>query len=355
MLLHRKNIDLCRSLKLGKDKHGHALKIRIDKLTIVSDFSTPEEKEEAYNRLEEMRQGMYKKYRVKYFRNKEKKPYRKSLNIYTRKKNAPALLHIDYVPIHPNTGGIRFDFHPQHMTNEKIDHLLSWINSVLGETVYQLLVRAWVTRIDVALDVYNCKLDDYIWGLKRSGKTKPYNNENSLPGVRIGSRRSLLYIYCYEKVNAYRGRKLILKENTKYINIDLDEYKRFLRIEARYMPGAKPTSKKKDALKLSQLLEMRNPFKRLQVYSKGLGEELLTRGCLTTLPKEPSVIALKASLRQQLGRSRLNALLAKHKTVLFDEREIWNQWSRCVEQLSSLYSIASAYGVLKGVANRKTD
>ena len=79
MLLHRKNIDLCRSLKLGKDKHGHALKIRIDKLTIVSYFSTIEEKEEVYNRFEEMRQGIHEKYRVKYIRNKEKKPYRKSL------------------------------------------------------------------------------------------------------------------------------------------------------------------------------------------------------------------------------------------------------------------------------------
>ncbi|HIA0059917.1 TPA: hypothetical protein ACWOQB_004902, partial [Escherichia coli] len=118
---------------------------------------------------------------------------------------------------------------------------------------------------------------------------------------------------------------------------------------------AKPTSKKKNALMLAQLLVMENPFKRLQVYSNSLGEELLTRGCLTTLPKDPSAIALKASLRQQLGRSRLTTLLARHKTVLFDEREIWNLWPRCVEQLSSIYNIASAYGVLKGVANRKDD
>ncbi len=355
MLLHRKNIDLCRSLKLGKDKHGHDLKMRIDKLAIVSDFSTQEEKQKAYNKFEEIRQVFYKKYRVKYCRNKEEKPYRKSLNIYSRKKNTPALLHIDYVPIHPNTGEVRFDFHPQHMTTERIDHLLSWVNSVLGETFYELLVRAWITRIDVALDVYNCKLDDYIWGLKRSGITKYYDTENGLPGVRIGSHRSILHIHCYEKVNARRDRKLILKDRTKLININLDEHKRFLRIEARYMPGAKPTSKKKDALMLSQLLEMRTPFKRLQVYSKSLGKELLNKGYLHALPKEPSVIALKRGLKQQPGRSRLTAMLTRHKTVLFDEYEIWNQWPRCVEQLSSIYNIASVYGVLKGVANRNDD
>ncbi|MGQ6052059.1 hypothetical protein ACUNHQ_21780 [Serratia sp. IR-2025] len=355
MLLHRKSIDLCRSLKLGKDKHGHALKIRIDKLTIVSYFSTTEEKEEVYNRLEEMRQGINERYRVKYIRNKEKKPYRKSLNIYSRKKNSPVLLHIDYVPKHPNTGGLRLDFNPQHMTKVKIDDLVSWINGNLGEIFYRLLVRAWVTRIDVALDVYNCKLDDYLWGLKNAGKSTYYDTENGLLGVRIGSNRSLLHIHCYEKVNAHRDRKLILKDRAKLININLDEHKRFLRIEARYKPGAKPTSKKKDALMLSQLLEMRNPFKRLQVYSKNLGKELLNKGYLHALPKEPSVIALKSGLKQQPGRSRLTAMLNRHKIVLFDEREIWNLWPRCVEQLSSIYNIASAYGVLKGVANRKDD
>ncbi|EBJ0985237.1 hypothetical protein GR410_002809 [Salmonella enterica] len=355
MLLHRSNIDICQSLNIGNDNDGHNLRIRIDKLTVVSDFLPEEEKREAYSKLEEMNQRSERKYRVEYIKNKKEKPYRKSLNIYSRKKNSPVLLHIDYVPKHPNTGGLRLDFNPQHMTKVKIDELVSWINGNLGEIFYRLLVRAWVTRIDVALDVYNCKLDDYLWGLKNAGKGTYYDTENGLPGVRIGSNRSLLHIHCYEKVNARRDRKLILKDRAKLININLDEHKRFLRIEARYKPGAKPTSKKKDALMLSQLLEMKNPFKRLQVYSNSLGEELLTRGCLTTLPKEPSVIALKASLRQQLGRSRLNALLARHKTVLFDEREIWNLWPRCVEQLSSIYNLASAYGVLKGVANRKDD
>lgn len=355
MLLHRSNIDICQSLNIGNDNDGHNLRIRIDKLTLVSDFLPEEEKKEAYSKLEKMNQRSERKYRVEYIKNKKEKPYRKSLNIYSRKKNSPVLLHIDYIPKHPNTGGLRLDFNPQHMTKVKIDELVSWINGNLGEIFYRLLVRAWVTRIDVALDVYNCELDDYLWGLKNTGKSTYYDTENGLSGVRIGSNRSLLHIHCYEKVNARRDRKLILKDRAKLININLDEHKRFLRIEARYKPGAKPTSKKKDALMLSQLLEMRNPFKRLQVYSNGLGKELLTRGCLTTLPKEPSVIALKASLRQQLGRSRLTALLARHKTVLFDEREIWNLWPRCVEQLSSIYSIASAYGVLKGVANRKDD
>lgn len=356
MLLHRNNIDVCPSLSIGKDNHGHDLKIRIDKLTIVSDFLTQREKNEVYSSLEEMSQrGGNKKYRVEQTKNIQGKPYRKALKIRRKKKGSPVLLRIDYVPINHKTGGIRLDFHPQYMTTEKTDHLLSWVNSMLGEMLYQLLVRAWVTRIDIALDVYNCKLDDYIWGLKHSGKTLYFDTENGLPGVRIGSNRSLLHIHCYEKVDARRDKKIFLKDRAKFININLDEYKRFLRIEARYKPGAKPTGKKEGALRLAQLLEMKNPFERFQVYSKGLVDELLKREYLNGLPREPSVTGLKTILKQQIGRSRLTALLTRHRTVLFDECEVWNQWTSCIEQLSSIYKIASAYGVLKGVANRRRD
>ncbi|WES68572.1 hypothetical protein [Superficieibacter sp. HKU1] len=342
MLLHRSNIEICPSLNIGRDKHDHYLRIRIDKLTVVSDFLTEEEKREVYIKLEKMNQRKEKKYRVEYIKNKKDKPYRKSLNIYSRTRNSPLLLHIDYVPKHPNTGGLRLDFNPQHMTKVKIDDLVSWINSNLGEIFYRLLVRAWVTRVDVALDVYDCKLDDYLWGLKNAEKSTYYDTENSLPGVRIGSNRSLLHIHCYEKVNTLRDKKLILEDRAKFININLDERKRFLRIEARYKPGAKPAGKKAGAMRLAQLLVMKNPFERFQVYSKGLVDELLKREYLNDLPKEPSVIALKSCFKQPLGRSRLTALLARHKTVLFDERKIWDQWPRCVEQLSSIHSIACA-------------
>lgn len=51
MLLHRSNIDICQSLNIGKDNDGHNLKIRIDKLTVVSDFLPEEDKREVYSKL----------------------------------------------------------------------------------------------------------------------------------------------------------------------------------------------------------------------------------------------------------------------------------------------------------------
>lgn len=305
MKLNKRNIDFCCSLDIGRNTRDQKLKMRADKLSVVSSFHNSEEKKITYKRLKKMRQKEFKKYRVQYIRNKEKKPYRKALLIRGKKKNSPVLLRIDYSPINRNTGGIRLDFRPQHMPPQKIDHLLSWISCRLGGIFYQLLERAWITQIDVAPDVYNCKLDDYLWGLDRAGKTAYFDKKNGLPGLRIGSCRSLLHILFYGKVNAPSGGKLVYRERTKFININFDEYQQFLRIEARYRPNATPTSKNGNALKLADLLEMKNPFERLRVYSKDLGDELLERGFLCTLPHAPSIAEMKHYMLATMQCSRL--------------------------------------------------
>lgn len=359
MLLNKHNIDFCYSLDVGRNTKDQKLKMRTDKLSVVSRFNNGAEMKKTYAKLEIMNHDKTQKYRVNYIRAKEGKPYRKALLIRGKKKNSPVLLRIDYSPINRNTGGIRLDFRPQHMTPRKIDHLLSWINRQLGEIFYQLLARAWITQIDVALDVYNCKLDDYIWGLERSGKAAYFNKENGLPGIRIGSYRSLLHFLCYGKIDANSGRQLVFRERSKFININFDEYQQFLRIEARYRPNATPTSKNGNALMLAHLLEMENPFERLRVYSKNLGDELLERGYLYTLPNAPSIAEMKRYMMEAMQCSRLPRkvvrLIAEHKIELFDKRTIWTQWSRCVAQLSGIFSIASVFCVHRRVHNEKTE
>ncbi|EHD19598.1 MULTISPECIES: hypothetical protein [Brenneria] len=347
MLLNKYNIDFCSSMRIGKDNDRHSLKIRIDKLTVVSCFLNKTEKNKSYYKLNKMRNKNYKKYRVKHIKNKAGKPYRNALLIMGIKEKSPVLLRIDYSPINHNTGGIRLDFHPQHLTASKIDHLLSWINHRLGEIFYHLLARSWITRIDVAIDIYGCRLDDYIWGLERAGKTAYYDTKNGLPGVRIGSPRSLLHILCYEKVDAHRSKKLTFQEKSRFININLNEHRQFLRIESRYTPKAKPTSKNGNSLMLAHLLSMGNLFERLQIYSNDLAHELLTEGFIRTIPAEPSIVALKRCVMQDMQGSRLPraviGIIVKHEIELLNKNTIWEQWSLCVEQLSSIFSIASVF------------
>ncbi|EEP2640042.1 hypothetical protein R2132_004500 [Salmonella enterica] len=347
MKLNRRNIDFCCSLDIGMNSRDQKLKMRVDKLCVVSQFDESIERKITYAKLKKMGYKEFKQYRVQYIRNKEGKPYRKALLIRGKEENSPVLLRIDYSPINRNTGEIRLDFRPQHMKSKKIDHLLSWINRRLGGIFYQLLAQAWVTQIDIAIDVYKCKLDDYIWGLQRSGKTAYFEKENGLPGLRIGSCRSLLHILCYGKVDANSGRKLVFRERAKFININFDEYQKFLRIEARYRPNTKPTSKKGNVLMLAHLSEMINPFERLRVYSKDLGDDLLERGFLCTLPDAPSIAEMKRYMLATMQCPRLprkvDRLIAEYETELFDKHSVWTQWSRCVAQLSGIFSIASVF------------
>ncbi|HFK8166802.1 TPA: hypothetical protein ACGZ2B_002713 [Citrobacter freundii] len=359
MLLNIRNIDSCRSLDIGRNTRDQQLKMRTDKLSVVSLFNNNSEMKKTYSKLETLNHDKKRKYRVSYIPTKERNPYHKALLIRGKKKKSPVLLRIDYMPRNRNTGGIRLDFRPQHLTSRKIDLLLSWLDSQLGEIFYQLLGRAWITQIDVALDVYKCKLDDYIWGLERSGKTAYFDKENGLPGLRVGSCRSLLHILCYGKVDANSGRKLIFRERAKFININFDEYQQFLRIEARYRPNAKPTSKKGNVLMLAHLSEMRNPFKRLRVYSNDLGNELLKRGFLCTLPDAPSIAEMKRYMMATMQCSRLprkvDRLIAEYEIELFNKHTVWKKWSRCVAQLSGIFSIATVFCVHRRVHNEKPE
>ncbi|KQN63271.1 hypothetical protein [Erwinia sp. Leaf53] len=359
MKLNKRNIEFCCSLDIGMNARNQMLKMRADKLSIVSCFENIEERKNTYTKLKKMRNNSFKKYRVQYIRNNDEKPYRKALLIREKERNSPVLLRIDYSPINRSTGGIRLDFRPQHSTSEQIDHLLSWLDRRLGRIFYTLLERAWVTQIDVALDVYNCKLDDYLWGLDRAGKTAYFDKENGLPGLRIGSCRSLLHILFYGKVNARSDGKLVFMERSKFIKINFDEHQQFLRIEARYRPNATPTSKNGNALMLAHLLEMRNPFERLRVYSKDLRDELMARGFLCTLPDAPSIAEMKRYMAEKMECARLprkvERLIAAHEIELFDKHTVWMQWSRCVAQLSGIFSIASVFCVHKSVHTEKID
>ncbi len=110
---------------------------------------------------------------------------------------------------------------------------------------------------------------------------------------------------------------------------------------------------------LANLLAMRNPFERLRVYSKDLGDELLESGYLYTLPKTPSIAEMKRYMMEAMQCSRLprriDRLIAEHEIELFDKCSVWTQWSRCVAQLSGIFSIASVFCVHKSVHTEKMD
>ncbi|MEA3696753.1 hypothetical protein VBL72_14395 [Enterobacter hormaechei] len=337
MQLNIKNIEFCNSQEIGKDIFNRKLKIRIDKLTLVSDFSSKSKKENIYLKLDKLPDATHNKYNVRRAFPRKNKPYRKAIIIKKKGKNSPVLLRIDYSPINFNTGEIRFDFHPQHQTSAGNDKLIMWIANKVGSDIIDTITNAWVKQVDIALDINDCRLKDYIWDLKGARKSKYYSTAKGLPGIRIGSSRSIQHILFYEKIDASDSKLKRGNVNSKHIDVDIKNHTRFLRVEARYRPKSKSKKNILGSLMLCDICKMKNPFEMIKIYSLSLIEEIKSEGVLKKCPNN-SLIAIKNKVKKEMNYSRLPRNLMKsidnNEIELFDNDSIWNNWNECIKNLS---------------------
>ncbi|MBW9398349.1 hypothetical protein FHC51_00580 [Leclercia sp. EC_58] len=338
MYINKKNIDFNYSPKVGKDFKGRPIRMRIDKLTLVGNIDNLSQENFVYEKLDSLSSHKYKKYRVQSIRGIDGKPYRKAVIIRNKVIPSPLLLRIDYFPINHKTGDLRLELHPQHLLPEEIDRLLCWLNKKLNMKLDDVLLNSWVTQVDVAVDIHSARLEYYIWGLKRSEKAEYFNENNGLPGLTLGSRRSQLYIYCYEKIDGYNDPIIRRMKRRSLMNIQHNDYDSFLRIEARFRPRKNIGNKNKSML-LKNLMQMENPFTRLTVYKKNLNLKLAKNGFLKSCPCNPSMVKLKHCIKLstktlRLSHKHLN-LIYESQLPLFDINMVWGFWPRCITRLGS--------------------
>ncbi|HHZ8371995.1 TPA: hypothetical protein ACWMLN_003080 [Enterobacter hormaechei] len=339
MIINKHNIDICDSLKIGSDIENNPLKIRIDKLTIVSNLPKEKHKGNLYSRLKIIRNSKESHYSIKFLKNKDETPFRYALLVRLNNAFTPMILRIDYSPINEKTGCIRFDFRPQHLSAEEMDGVFEWLRLHFGKKIMdELMKKAWITQVDVAIDAYSRNLHDYIWHFFRAGKSDYYESKFSFPGIRIGSSRSVCHILCYEKIIKDKILKANIT-NRKFIRVDIDSYKKFLRIEFRYRPNAKPSNKNSNHLLLQNILAMPNPLNRLSVYSKELPLRLLSMGYITKIPVEPTILALlediKINTKSQRISPKIKNIIEANKINLFDSTLLWSKWEECVRRLGN--------------------
>ncbi|WP_051691248.1 hypothetical protein [Mangrovibacter sp. MFB070] len=344
-MLNVKNIERNESLRIGSDKEGHELKMRCDKLTVVLPLSKGMAKAEVmYSLLLEMSEGKYKTYDIqcKYLNKKEvkQKHYYAAL-IIRRKSDGKMLLRIDFKPFNKRTGAVRLDFRPQHMSAEQLDKMLSWLDCKLGNGLFPLLRKSWVTKVDVALDVYGCHLHDYEWRLKSAFRYDFFDKKSGLPGKRLGSKRSPLCVLCYEKHDA-TGDLLskCLHQPDGSMDMVLNESSDFLRVEAKIRPGGRPGSKKHDCLMLRGLGMLDYPFERLIIYPVNIerikagtyGQAVdAGRGTKTHI-KRSSSMSPDTYWKSRKGRENLERFRVK----LFDKNHVWSFWPECVQRLGRI-------------------
>lgn len=259
--------------------------------------------------------------------------YQKKVNIYPRELPG-ACLSIEYHPINKSSGYIRLELSPQNFGPEGITQLISWLadKQRLGNRIYRILYRAYVTRVDCAIDLVGHSLRDYILALKGARKGKLYDSDDCMPGMKLGAVRSSLCIANYDK--CYVNGKVPPPDTDGLVTLDAVDFERFTRIEARIKPDSR-------TCRLSDLQFMDNPLKRLHFYNRELVSD-------SRLPEEFALALQKVTVPEAWGylsgtdkerrntRARIERVFKEYEVPFVDVEAIWEHWCESVEQLGVL-------------------
>lgn len=361
-MLNVKNIKMNKGIPVGQTHGRYPMTMHIDWLTLVSEYGSEYEKgifEADLLLLKKKLEGVYNVTRRNMDKRGTKKPpYNNGLHISECGTDSPKLLSIYTSPRFKNVGGISIQIHPQRTTGEGMDSLLNKLNVALGGLLLPILSRSWVTRVDIALDIYGCKLDDYFWWLSWAKAYEDFCEPYGLPGLQIG-KKSALSVNIYEKIDAsdfkIKGLKRAIfhvfdkdqrgkdrKRKERLIDLKKEQHPGLLRAEFRVQEkknGTGKYSKAGNRVMLSKLKSMKNPLHRLKVYERALMSDFYNVWYKVGRPYSNSSKGLVNLLNRdtggRLGRAA-ESIFKRREVELFNANEVWSSWSDCVDAMGEV-------------------
>ncbi|MFC0224991.1 hypothetical protein [Serratia aquatilis] len=331
--------DGCKSIPVGTSEEGHQLRLRCDYLSLVSDTHSLSEKQFLSERFKAIRADN-SLYRIApHFSNGrigKKSRYREAVTIKAKYPGAPVLLWIGYGAVNKGAGDIRFDFRPQHLSNVGLNKLLLWLADEhrLGPLLFTLLERAWITRVDAALDVYEFYLKDAYVSLKGSYKAENRDFPDGGREICLGSRTSQLYIACYPKIDAL-GTLPSEPDTEGMVTINTAQLPCFTRFEARLH------MKQKHQLKLKNMQGIANLFDGLEFYNRSLDADLVEYPEFAVLLQQWPLPQAKSEFKKMVGKNELQKFerqcLRYHiRPTFIDTPAVWEHWRLCIHNLGLL-------------------
>jgi len=337
-------------VRAGVTAKGTPMKMRNDKLRIVSDTLKSKAKLVLETRLD----GLQSSDDFVVTRDDRKSKgfhkntlYRKKLTCRYRDDEC-AYITIQYAPLgwdkdQPKKalkrGFICLETSPQHFGPARMNKMLAWLAKPenLGKMIYGVLATAWITRVDIALDLYGYSLRDFHVMLEGAKKGVSKVDESGFHRVRLGSSSSEFYLACYEKIGG-NWERLPGEKGEASLNLAVADSANFLRIEVRYQP--KTTGRGK--VPLSTLWYLKNPLDKVQLYSKDLDfdpripdpvREMLLKG--KSIPE--AMLAIPGAAKEvRQTRRRIKSWIEEYRIQVFDSQSVWSSWMECVHQLGGL-------------------
>jgi hypothetical protein len=308
----------------------HPVYMRVDKLALVSAAESQENEEKLKNSMKQLKgDNLYSAGP----NIKGSDHYRHKVAI--RSKELPnATLSIEYSPYIKELGYIRLELSPQQFGPKGINQLISWLanKNQIGNRIYRILEEAWVTRVDCAVDLIGHSLNDYILDLDGARTGKTYTSDDDFPGYRLGAARSALCVSNYDK--CYVNGKITKPDKDGLISLDAIDHERFTRIEARIKPDNKNC-------KLSNLIFLENPLKKLHFYNRDLISDSRLPPPFSSALKQMTVLEAWDYItgdtkERRNARNRIKRVFKQYEIPFIDVDDIWTHWGESIEQLGVL-------------------
>ena len=215
-----------------------------------------------------------------------------------------------------NRSYIHLQLNPSELTKELTTLLRSDLDYILPGYLYvNLCYNSNVTRMDIAADFKNIKVDDFVFTNARQRISGMYFDQyGKTKTVYLGDNKCNIQIIIYDKT----AKKRSLGHSTEEVQKT--------RIEIKTTPNCP----------LKDITKIGNPFKGLKVYklSHLIADNRLPLSFCDSL----KIRGLTATLRQldKNDRKYVEALLSEYAYKGFPTDEIFTQWKKSVNVLNPL-------------------
>lgn len=218
----------------------------------------------------------------------------------------PVLICAD--PVEPKTSFLRMEWNPARLDRDGNEFLCEQLPTVIPGLVESFSRNAKVTRVDIALDLYDIHINDLIVrAIRKQRQTIICGRDRNIETLYFGGSRGNAQVVAYNK------RKQIKSHSKRELGCELT------RIEVR---------RKNPNLLLIELEELPNPLGLLEVFHrqpgavKWSGWVSFLDSCVLRGPKA----ALK--LLPESRRKSVSQMLAASQPAWWKPDEFWGKWPR---------------------------
>ncbi len=249
------------------------------------------------------------------------------------RSNTDCYITLECLPISKNRSFLKLKLSPQHWRIDELNAMLLFIFGCINRKAITLLKKAYISRIDLAIDIDEHIMSDVIVGFDgiRSGhitaNTAPY-------GLKLGSDHSIFFLSVYEKYT-FTGDKVPKGTSKGVVRVKDEDVIPFTRFEIRHRP-------KKNKLLLSDLNSMNEFVSKLHIYDRGaVLTRARTHACFKTaissmtLPEVWKAYYADTSRKGRKRKQKMMKILESNKWNFGPER-IWKCWPECVSKLGLL-------------------